>query len=115
MNGKYSTNITEILSLANEEALRLGNNYISPEHLFLGLMRFGSGVAYEYLLSKKVDLTKIKHTIESNLRTNEEITPAQFPLLKNAEKILTYSLLEARFAKKNRSRYRTFAFGIPKI
>lgn len=100
MNGKYSTNITEILSLANEEALRLGNNYISPEHLFLGLMRFGSGVAYEYLLSKKVDLTKIKHTIESNLRTNEEITPTQFPLLKNAEKILTYSLLEARFAKK---------------
>ena len=100
MDGKYSLKITEILGLANEEALRLGNNYIAPEHLFLGLLRLGSGVAFEYLQSKNVDLSKIKHTIDSNLRTNEEIEPAQFPLLKNSEKILTYSQLEARLDKK---------------
>jgi hypothetical protein len=34
MDGKYSLKVTEILSLAGEEALRLGNNYIAPEHLF---------------------------------------------------------------------------------
>ena len=100
MDGKYSLKVTEILSLANEEALRLGNNYIAPEHIFLGMMRLGSGVAYEYLQDKKVDLSKIKHSIDSSLKTNEEIAPGQFPMLKNSEKILTYSLLEARLAKK---------------
>ena len=58
MDGKYSLKVTEILSLANEEALRLGNNYIAPEHIFLGMMRLGSGVAYDYLQEKKVDLDR---------------------------------------------------------
>ena len=101
MEGKYSLKVTEILSLANEEALRLGNNYIAPEHLFLGLIRLNEGVAYDYLQSKNVDINKIKHTIDSNLRTNEEVGEAQIPMLKNSEKILTYSLLEARIAKKS--------------
>ena len=101
MEGKYSLKVTEILSLANEEALRLGNNYIAPEHLFLGLIRLNEGVAYDYLQSKNVDINKIKHTIDSNLRTNEEVGETQIPMLKNSEKILTYSLLEARIAKKS--------------
>ncbi len=100
MEGKYSTKVNEIISLANEEAIRLGNNYIAPEHIFLGLLRLGSGVAYEYLQDKKVDLSRLKYTIDSNLKTNEEIAPSQFPMLKNSEKILTYSLLEARKDKK---------------
>ena len=63
MDGKYSLKVTEILSLANEEALRLGNNYIAPEHIFLGMMRLGSGVAYDYLQEKKVDLSKNNNKI----------------------------------------------------
>ena len=100
MDGKYSLKVTEILSLAGEEALRLGNNYIAPEHLFLGLIRLNEGVANDYLQSKNVDINKVKHTIDSNLRTNEEVGQGQIPMLKNSEKILTYSLLEARIAKK---------------
>jgi ATP-dependent Clp protease ATP-binding subunit ClpC len=97
MNANFSQRVKDVLLYSREEAERLGNNYIGPEHLLLGIIRDGAGPAMDALLALNVDIRKIKQIIEAGLRTDRTIPPGQeIPLLKSTEKILKIIYLEAR-------------------
>lgn len=101
MNNQFTQRVSEIIFYSKEEANRLHNDYIGPEHLLLGIIRDGEGEAIDALKSLYVDLGKIKQKIvdillEESIKENydENIT---FNL--NASRILKISMLEARLLK----------------
>lgn len=97
MDSQFSPRIKDVLSYSREEAIRLGNEQIGLEHIFLGILRDGEGVAIEILTSLGINLSEVKIAIENELRTDKEIDPqASVQLLKSAEKALKLVYLEAR-------------------
>ena len=97
MDSQFSPRIKDVLSYSREEAIRLGNDSIGLEHIFLGILRDGEGVAIDILTNLNVNLPEIKQTIEEKLRTGKEIdSQASVQLLKTAEKALKLVYLEAR-------------------
>ena len=63
MDAKFSQRIKDVLSYSKEEAVRLGNAYIGTEHLLLGILREGEGMAITILESLNIDLNKLKKSI----------------------------------------------------
>ena len=101
MDSKFSPRIKDVLSYSREEAIRLGNEYIGTEHLFLGILRDGEGIAIDLLTSKGIDLYAIREQIEQDLDQNEPLNAdANVQLLKSAEKALKLVFLEARALKE---------------
>jgi ATP-dependent Clp protease ATP-binding subunit ClpC len=97
MDSQFSPRIKDVLSYSREEAIRLGNESIGLEHIFLGILRDGEGVAIEILTNLSVNLSEIKQSIEEKLRTGKDIdSQASVQLLKSAEKALKLVYLEAR-------------------
>ncbi len=97
MDSQFSPRIKDVLTYSREEAIRLGNEQIGPEHIFLGILRDGEGIAIDILTNLGVNLTEIKEAVEDILRTESEIDPqASIQLLKSAEKALKLVYLEAR-------------------
>jgi len=97
MDSQFSPRIKDVLSYSREEAIRLGNGSIGLEHIFLGILRDGEGIAIEILTNLGVNLAEIKQSIEENLRTGKDIdSQASVQLLKSAEKALKLVYLEAR-------------------
>jgi ATP-dependent Clp protease ATP-binding subunit ClpC len=97
MDSQFSPRIKDVLSYSREEAIRLGNESIGLEHIFLGILRDGEGVAIEILTNLSVNLSEIKQSIEEKLRTGKDIdAQASVQLLKSAEKALKLVYLEAR-------------------
>jgi len=97
MDSQFSPRIKDVLSYSREEAIRLGNESIGLEHIFLGILRDGEGVAIEILTNLSVNLSEIKQSIEDKLRTGKDIdSQASVQLLKSAEKALKLVYLEAR-------------------
>lgn len=97
MDSQFSPRIKDVLSYSREEAIRLGNESIGLEHIFLGILRDGEGVAIEILTNLSVNLSEIKQSIEEKLRTGKTVdTQASVQLLKSAEKALKLVYLEAR-------------------
>ncbi|HCR90093.1 MAG TPA: Clp protease ClpC, partial [Prolixibacteraceae bacterium] len=85
------------MSYSREEAIRLGNEYIGLEHIFLGILRDGEGIAIDILTNLGINLTEVKMAVENKLRKEKEIDPqASVQLLKSAEKALKIVYLEAR-------------------
>lgn len=100
MDAQFSPRIKDIIGYSREEAIRLGNDYIGQEHLFLGILRDGEGVATDILENLGVDLPEIKQLIEKKIRSDREINPkADLIMLKSAEKALKLVYLEARSFK----------------
>ncbi|GAF02378.1 Clp protease N-terminal domain-containing protein [Saccharicrinis fermentans] len=100
MNLNFTQRINDVIGFSKEEAERLGNPYISPEHLLLGLLREGEGTAIEILEQLRVDLHNLKSSIESKLKTNVVLEHTEhIPLLKSSERILRLIYLEARSLK----------------
>ncbi len=102
MDAKFSQRVKEVLSYSREEAIRLGNRNISSEHIFLGILRDGEGVAIDILVSMGLDLAAIRKTVEDHLRSGTELKPSEMenvPLLKTAERVLKLVYLEARSLK----------------
>lgn len=97
MDSQFSPRIKDVLSYSREEAIRLGNDSIGLEHIFLGILRDGEGIAIEILTNLSVNLAEIKQAIEEKLRTGKDIdSQASVQLLKSAEKALKLVYLEAR-------------------
>jgi len=97
MDSQFSPRIKDVLSYSREEAIRLGNESIGLEHIFLGILRDGEGIAIEILTNLGVNLAEIKQSIEEKLRTGKDIdSQASVQLLKSAEKALKLVYLEAR-------------------
>ncbi|TDN99964.1 ATP-dependent Clp protease ATP-binding subunit [Sunxiuqinia elliptica] len=97
MDSQFSPRIKDVLTYSREEAIRLGNEQIGLEHIFLGILREGEGIAIDILTNLGVNLSEVKEAIESTLRTDNMIDPqASVQLLKSAEKALKLVYLEAR-------------------
>lgn len=103
MDAKFSQRIKDVLSYSKEEAIRLGNTEIGPEHLFLGILREGEGVAIDVLISLGANLYDLRKELESLLNPSGpiKVTEAEnIPLLKESERILKLVYLEAKSLKK---------------
>ena len=97
MDSQFSPRLKDVLTYSREEAIRLGNEHIGLEHIFLGILRDGEGIAIEILVNLGVDLSEIKKAIEDSLRTNKDVdSHASIQLLKSTEKLLKLVHLEAR-------------------
>jgi len=98
MEAKFSQRVKDVLSYSREEAVRLGNNYIGLEHLLLGLIREGDGLAVQVLSYFGIDLKQVKIGIENAIKTNNTNTLKldNIPLVKQAEKTLKITVLEAK-------------------
>lgn len=102
MNNPFSQRISDVIQFSKEEANRLRNNYIGPEHLLLGLIREGEGKAVQILKDLYVDLEIVKKTLENDLRSSA-VTPENYSeditFDEKASKILKMSILESRILK----------------
>ena len=102
MEGNFSSKVRDVIQFSREEALRLGHDYIGTEHLILGIVRLGDGVAIRILKNLNCDLFKLKKTIEDTVRgTGGTVTVGNIPLTKQAEKVLRITYLEAKLYKSD--------------
>ncbi len=102
MEGNFSNRVQDVIRLSREEALRLGHDYIGTEHLLLGIIREGEGIAVKILRNLGVDLYKLKKAIEDTVRTSGgTLTIGNIPLTKQAEKVLKITYLEAKLYKSD--------------
>ncbi len=102
MEPKFSQKVKEIITLAREEALRLGHDYIGTEHLILGMIRDGEGIALNLLRDSGVQLDELRITIEQATKgtaTNNIKNLANIPLTRQSEKVLKITHLEAKIFK----------------
>ncbi len=100
MEAKFSQRVKDVLSYSREEAIRLGNDYIGVEHLILGILREGEGLAIKILNYLGVDLKDYRRHIEQSIASgnapvNKNIE--NLPLVKQAERALKLTYLEAKF------------------
>ena len=102
MNNQFTPRVSDIITYSKEEAIRLKNSYIGPEHLLLGLLREGEGKAIEVLFNLQIDLKQLKIEIENKLN---DVQDNDLPFNENinfndvASRILKLCILEARQMK----------------
>lgn len=102
MEAKFSNRVKEVISLSREEALRLGHDYIGTEHLLLGMIREGEGVAVSILKKLGVPLDELRNSIERAVKgtaTHNVKNLANIPLTRQSEKVLKITYLEAKIFK----------------
>jgi len=102
IRNNFSQRVQAVIQLSREEALRLGHDYIGTEHLLLGLIREGDGIAIEILQNLDLDLDELKKAIEDAVRsTGGTITMGNIPFTKRAERVLRLAAAEAERFKSN--------------
>jgi ATP-dependent Clp protease ATP-binding subunit ClpC len=103
MENNFTQQVRKIMAYSREEAGRLQSNQLAPEHLVLGILRNGEGLAVQALIDFGINLEELKSDIDSSiLSQQEEVYPnSEIVLNKNTEKILKMSILEARLTKSN--------------
>jgi ATP-dependent Clp protease ATP-binding subunit ClpC len=102
MDSNFSPKVKEIISYSREEALRLGNDFIGTEHLLLGLIREGDGMALKVLQTMQVDLFELRKGLETAIKDKNNKPLANInslPLTKQAEKVIRITVLEAKALK----------------
>ncbi len=102
MDAKFSQRVKDVITCSRQEALRLGHDHIGVEHLVLGIVREGDGLAVKVLRALSVDFEELRRRIENAV--GDRITHATFdanniPLTKQAEKVLKVTVLEAKSLK----------------
>jgi len=93
---KFTERARKVLSLAQEEAQRLRHNYIGTEHLLLGLVREGEGVAAKVLMKQGVDLEKVRKAVEDIIGRGDRIVLGEIGLTPRAKKVIEFAVDEAR-------------------
>ncbi len=98
MEAKFSPRVKDVITYSREEALRNGNDYIGIEHLLLGLIREGEGLAVHIMTHLGVDLPQLKSTIEQTIKGSspKNRNLENIPLVKQAERVLKITYLEAK-------------------
>ena len=98
VNGMFTDRVKKVMQIAREEAVRLGNDYVGTEHLLLGLVKEGDGVAVAVLRSMSVDLEELSANIEKAITsTGGMMTIGQMlPFTPRAKKVLEIAANEAR-------------------
>lgn len=95
MFGRFTERAQKVLSLAQEEAVRLGHNNIGTEHILLGLIREGEGIAAKALIALGLGLEKIQDEVESLIGRGQE-QPTNIAYTPRAKKVIELSMDEAR-------------------
>ena len=97
MNYNFTDRVRKVLAMAREEAIRLQHDYVGTEHILLGLIREGEGVAAAVLMNLNVDLEQIHERVEESVRKGKAtIALGELPYTSRAKKVLEYAMAEAR-------------------
>ncbi len=97
MYERFTDRARKVMQLANQEAQRFNHEYIGTEHMLLGLVKEGTGVAANVLKNLDVDLRKIRLEVEKLVQSGPEmITMGKLPQTPRAKKVIEYSMEEAR-------------------
>jgi ATP-dependent Clp protease ATP-binding subunit ClpC len=102
MFDRFTDRAKKVMSYARQEAQRLNHEYIGTEHILLGLIQEGSGVAANVLKNMSVDLEKIRQEVEKIVKTGPStVTMGQLPFTPRAKKVLELSMEEASSLSHN--------------
>ena len=93
---KFTERARRVLTLAQEEALRFNHNYIGTEHLLLGLVREGDGVAAKVLANLGVELNKVRSAVEFIIGRGDRAVMGEIGLTPRAKKVIELAVDEAR-------------------
>ncbi len=92
MYEKFTERAKRVMQLANQEAQRFNHEYIGTEHILLGLVKVGAGVAYSVLRNMDVDLRKVRLSVEELVQSGPEmITMGRLPQTAHAKKVLEFA------------------------
>jgi ATP-dependent Clp protease ATP-binding subunit ClpC len=102
MYERFTDRARKVMQLANQEAQRFNHEYIGTEHVLLGLVKEGSGVAANVLKNLDVDLRKIRIEVEKIVQTGPDmVTMGKLPQTPRAKKVIEYAMDEARNLNHN--------------
>jgi ATP-dependent Clp protease ATP-binding subunit ClpA len=94
---RFTDRARKVMQLANQEARRFNHEYIGTEHILLGLVQEGSGVAANALKNLDIDLRKIRREVERIVQSGPDmVTMGKLPQTPRAKKVIEYSIEEAR-------------------
>jgi len=97
MKYNFTDQSKKVLALAREEAVRLEHDYVGTEHILLGLLREGEGLAIEVLRNLAAEPSSIRKRLEASVRVGRAGPPlGELPYTSRAKKILEYAMSEAR-------------------
>ena len=102
MYERFTDRARKVMQLANQEAQRFNHEYIGTEHILLGLVKEGSGVAANVLKNLDVDLRKIRIEVEKIVQSGPDmVTMGKLPQTPRAKKVIEYAMEEARNLNHN--------------
>ena len=102
MYERFTDRARKVMQLANQEAQRFNHEYIGTEHILLGLVKEGSGVAANVLKNLDVDLRKIRLEVEKIVQSGPDmVTLGKLPQTPRAKKVIEYAMEEARNLNHN--------------
>uniref|UniRef100_A0A7C4QL93 ATP-dependent Clp protease ATP-binding subunit n=1 Tax=Schlesneria paludicola TaxID=360056 RepID=A0A7C4QL93_9PLAN len=102
MYERFTDRARKVMQLANQEAQRFNHEYIGTEHILLGLVKEGSGVAANVLKNLDVDLRKIRLEVEKIVQSGPDmVTMGKLPHTPRAKKVIEYAMEEARNLNHN--------------
>lgn len=99
---RFTDRARKVLALANQEAQRLNHEYIGTEHILLGLVKEGSGVAASVLKNLDVDIKKVRVELEKRIRPGaQSSSPGKLPQTPAAKSVIQHAVEEARSLSHN--------------
>ena len=102
MRNNFTSRVQKVIRFSKEEAMRLGHDYIGTEHLLLGILKEGEGIAVKILKNLNMELEKLKQRLEeASGPAGGMMTLGNLPLSKRAEKVLKITYLEAKNFKSD--------------
>ncbi len=97
MNYNFTDRVRKVLAMARDEAIRLQHDYVGPEHILLGLIREGEGVAAAVLTNLSADLDQVHERVEESVKKGKAtIALGELPYTSRAKKVLEFAMAEAR-------------------
>ncbi|MFZ0389578.1 MAG: ATP-dependent Clp protease ATP-binding subunit [Calditrichia bacterium] len=102
MRNNFTSRVQKVIRYSKEEAMRLGHDYIGTEHLLLGIIKEGEGIAIKILKNLNVEIDKLKQRLEEAAGpAGGMMTLGNLPLSKRAEKVLKVTYMEAKNFKSD--------------
>jgi ATP-dependent Clp protease ATP-binding subunit ClpC len=99
---RFTDRARKVMALANQEAQRFNHEYIGTEHILLGLVKEGSGVAANVLKNLDVDIKKLRLEVEKLVKSGPDmVTMGKLPQTPRAKKVIEYAIEEARSLNHN--------------
>lgn len=102
MQERFTERARKVMLLANQEAQRLNHEYIGTEHILLGLIKEGAGIAANVLRNLNIDLRKVRLEVEKLVQSGPDmVTMGKLPQTPRTKKVIEYSIEEASHLKHN--------------